>query len=162
MLTCPTGFLLVARSDHTTGSRNVKPEVVFKVQKMARYASFCFIISHLTTPQPACRIFPACTKIHALVPELSRKFVLHIVQSTPPWRAVYCHAWRKQLVWLCLELWATYNRLCATAVGVAYWPAVGTSQRLTDQDRCPPPRMAVRPIPVGMTVLRLRQYGRAS
>jgi len=28
-------FLLVARLDHTTGSRNIKPEVVFKVQKMA-------------------------------------------------------------------------------------------------------------------------------
>ena len=37
-------FLLVARSDHTTGSRNIKPEVVFKVQKMARYASFCLTI----------------------------------------------------------------------------------------------------------------------
>jgi len=36
LLTSPTGFLLVARSDHTTGSRNIKPEVVFKVQKMAR------------------------------------------------------------------------------------------------------------------------------
>jgi len=35
---CPTGFLLVARSDHTTGSRNIKPEVVSEVQKMARYA----------------------------------------------------------------------------------------------------------------------------
>ena len=39
-----TGFLLVARSDHTTGSRNIKPEVVFKVQKMARYASFCLMM----------------------------------------------------------------------------------------------------------------------
>jgi len=39
LLTSPTGFLLVAMSDHTTGSRNIKPEVVFKVQKMARYAS---------------------------------------------------------------------------------------------------------------------------
>jgi len=29
-------FLSVARSDHTTGSRNIKPEVVFKVQKIAR------------------------------------------------------------------------------------------------------------------------------
>jgi len=37
-------FLLVARSDRTTGSRNIKPEVVFKVQKMARYASFCLIM----------------------------------------------------------------------------------------------------------------------
>ena len=45
MLTSPTGFLLVARSDHTTRSRNIKPEVVFKVLKMARYASFCFIMS---------------------------------------------------------------------------------------------------------------------
>ena len=44
MITSLTGFLLVARSDHTTGSRNIKPEVVFKVQKMARYASFCFIM----------------------------------------------------------------------------------------------------------------------
>jgi len=35
LLTSPTGFLLVARSDQTTGSRNIKPEVVFKVQKMA-------------------------------------------------------------------------------------------------------------------------------
>jgi len=34
-------FLLVARSDHTTGNRNIKPGVVFKVQKMARYASIC-------------------------------------------------------------------------------------------------------------------------
>jgi len=33
-----TCFLLVARSDHTTESRNIKLEVVFKVQKMARYA----------------------------------------------------------------------------------------------------------------------------
>ena len=44
MLTSPTGFLLVARLDHTTGSRNIKPEVVFKMQKMARYASFCLIM----------------------------------------------------------------------------------------------------------------------
>ena len=41
MLTSHTGFLLVVRSNHTTRSRNIKPEVSFKVQKMARYASFC-------------------------------------------------------------------------------------------------------------------------
>jgi len=55
LLTSPTGFLLVARSDNTTGSRNVKPEVVFKVQKMARYASFCFIMgpfNHFTACMP--------------------------------------------------------------------------------------------------------------
>jgi len=33
-------FLIVARSDHTTGSRNIKPEVVFKLQKMAWHATF--------------------------------------------------------------------------------------------------------------------------
>jgi len=37
-------FLLVAKSDYTTGSRNIKPEVVFKVQKMVRCASFCLIM----------------------------------------------------------------------------------------------------------------------
>jgi len=35
LVTSPTSFLLLARSDHTTGSRNIKPEVVFKLQKMA-------------------------------------------------------------------------------------------------------------------------------
>ena len=40
-------FLSVARSNHTTGSRNIKLEVVFKVQKMARYASFCLIMGPL-------------------------------------------------------------------------------------------------------------------
>jgi len=30
--------------DHTTGSRNIKPEAVFKVKKMAQYASFCLIM----------------------------------------------------------------------------------------------------------------------
>jgi len=44
LLKSPTGFLLVERSDHTTENRNIKPEVVFKVQKMARYASFCLIM----------------------------------------------------------------------------------------------------------------------
>ena len=37
-------FLLVAQSDHTTGSRNIKPGVVVKVQKMARYPPFCLIM----------------------------------------------------------------------------------------------------------------------
>ena len=37
-------FLLVARLNHTTGSRNIKPEVVFNLQKMAWYAVFCLIL----------------------------------------------------------------------------------------------------------------------
>jgi len=45
-------FLLVARSDHTTGSRNIKPEVVFKVQKMAQYASFCLIMGQFKRKVP--------------------------------------------------------------------------------------------------------------
>jgi len=54
LLTSPTGFLLVARSDHTTGSRNIKPEVVFKVQKMPQYASFCLIMGLFKGELPAC------------------------------------------------------------------------------------------------------------
>jgi len=72
--------MLVARSDNITGSRNIKPEVVFKVQKMARYASFCFIMgpfNHFTACMPD---FSGTKKVpHALVPELSGTFVLHIV-----------------------------------------------------------------------------------
>ena len=52
MLTNPTDFLLVARSDHKTGSRNIKPEVVFKVQKMARYVLFCLIMGLLKGELP--------------------------------------------------------------------------------------------------------------
>ena len=52
-------FLLVARSDHTTGSRNIKPEVVFKVQKMARYASFCLIMGQFKGEMPVfARLWP--------------------------------------------------------------------------------------------------------
>ena len=43
-LSWDTCFLLVARSYHATGSRNIRPEVVFKVQKIARYALFCLIM----------------------------------------------------------------------------------------------------------------------
>jgi len=34
----------VGSHNRTTGRRNIKLEVIFKVQKMARYASFCFIM----------------------------------------------------------------------------------------------------------------------
>jgi len=50
-------FLLVARSDHTTGSRNIKPELVFKVHKMARYASLCHIMGPFKGEVPVfCRL----------------------------------------------------------------------------------------------------------
>jgi len=56
-------FLLVARSDHTAGIRNIKPEVVFKVQKMARYVSFCLIRGSACFCQIiACSAAVACTK----------------------------------------------------------------------------------------------------
>jgi len=48
-------FSVSCKSDHTTGRRNIKPEVVFKVQKMSRYASFCFIMNpfnHFTACMP--------------------------------------------------------------------------------------------------------------
>jgi len=53
-------FLLVARSDDTTGSRNIKPEVVFKVQEMAWYALFCFIMSPFKGEVPVfARLWPS-------------------------------------------------------------------------------------------------------
>ena len=39
---------------------------------------------------------------------------------------------------------------------------LGTSHSLTNQDSCPTPRAAARPIPEGMTVLWLVQYSRPS
>jgi len=63
LLTSPTVFLLVARSDHTTGSRNIKPEVVFKVQKMARYALFCLIMGQFKAEVPAfARLWPVMVR----------------------------------------------------------------------------------------------------
>ena len=64
MLTSPTGFLLVARSDHTTRSRNIKPEVVFKVQKMTQYASFCFIMGPFKGGVPVfARLWPVMIRV---------------------------------------------------------------------------------------------------
>jgi len=74
LLTSPTGFLLVARLDHTTRSRNIKLEVVL-VQKMARYASFCFIMgpfNHFTACMPDFSGTQENTQ--PLVPELSGTF----------------------------------------------------------------------------------------
>jgi len=52
---------------HTTGSRNIKPEVVFKVHKMARYVSFCLIMGPFKGELP---VFPRLSPIwppwHAL------------------------------------------------------------------------------------------------
>ena len=59
-----TGFLLVGRLDYTTRSRNIKPKVfikpvVFKVQKMARYASFCLIMGPFKGEVPVfARLWP--------------------------------------------------------------------------------------------------------
>ena len=59
VLLAQRSFLLVARSDHRTGSRNIKPEVVFKVQKMARYASFCLIMGPFKREVPVfARLWP--------------------------------------------------------------------------------------------------------
>jgi len=49
----------VARSEHTTGSKNIKPEVVFEVQKVARYASFCLIMGPFKGEVPVfARLWP--------------------------------------------------------------------------------------------------------
>ena len=57
-------FLLVAKSAHTTGSRNIKPEVVFKVQKMARYTSFCLIMGPFKGKVPVfARLWPVRVRV---------------------------------------------------------------------------------------------------
>jgi len=49
----------VASSDHTTRSRNIKPEVVFKVQKMDWCASFCLIMGPFKGAVPVfARLWP--------------------------------------------------------------------------------------------------------
>ena len=64
MLTSLTGFLLVASSDHTTRSRNIKPEVVFKVQKIARYAFFCLIMGPFKGEVPVfARLWPIRVRV---------------------------------------------------------------------------------------------------
>jgi len=57
-------FLLAARSDHTTGSRNIKPEVLLKVQKMAQYASFCLIMGPFKGEVPVfARLWPVRVRV---------------------------------------------------------------------------------------------------
>jgi len=57
-------FLLVARSVHTTGSRNIKLEVVFKVQKMASYALFCLIMGPFKGEVPVfARLWPITDRV---------------------------------------------------------------------------------------------------
>jgi len=56
-------FLLVARSDLTTGSRYIKPEVVSRVQNMARYALFCLIMGPFKGEVPVfARLWPVRIK----------------------------------------------------------------------------------------------------
>jgi len=86
-------FLLVARSDFTTGSRNIKPEVVFKVQKMARYASFCLVMglligevpvfARLSPVRPPCRA-PRCRLTLAALAILGLGLVLELGQYGRP------------------------------------------------------------------------------
>ena len=70
MLTSPTGSKIIfcqlqlVRSDDTTGSRNIKPEVVFKGQKMARYASFCLIMGLFKGEVPVfARLWPVRVRV---------------------------------------------------------------------------------------------------
>jgi len=61
-------FLFVARSDHTARSRNIKPKVVFKVQKMARYASFCLIMGPFKGEMPVfARLWPVRVRVRVRV-----------------------------------------------------------------------------------------------
>ena len=58
------GFLSVSGLDHATGSRNIKPEVLFKVQKMARYVSFCLKIGPFKGEVPVfARLWPVRVRV---------------------------------------------------------------------------------------------------
>jgi len=48
VLLAQRSFLLVARSDHTTGSRNTKPEVVLKCRKWLNMPHFAWQWAHLS------------------------------------------------------------------------------------------------------------------
>jgi len=99
LLTSRTGFLLVAMSDHTTGSRNIKPEVVFKVQKMARYASFCLIMGPFKRETAcfcqiiACSATVACAKTpsHSRGPGNGRVRVSFTTGAV--WSTILATAW---------------------------------------------------------------------
>ena len=61
-------ILLVARSDHTTGNRNIKPEVVFKVQKMAIYASSFLIVGPFKGEVPVfARLWPFRVRVRLVL-----------------------------------------------------------------------------------------------
>ena len=82
-------FLLVARSDHTTGSRNIKPEVVFKVQKMARYASFCLIMGPFKGEVPVfARLWPIRVRVRF---SFTSEAVRSVILATA-WLLVYIPA----------------------------------------------------------------------
>jgi len=85
LLTSPTGFLLVARPNHTTGSRNIKPEVVSKVQKMARYASFCLIMGPFKGEAPVfARLWPVRVRVRVnFTTEAVRSAILATAGSGP-------------------------------------------------------------------------------
>jgi len=57
-------FLLVSRSDHKTKSRNIKPQVVFRVQVMAWCALFCLIMDRFEAEVPVfARLWPVRVKV---------------------------------------------------------------------------------------------------
>jgi len=58
VLLAQRSFLLVAMSHHTSGSRNIKPEVAYEVQKMARYATFYLIMGPFKGVPVFARLWP--------------------------------------------------------------------------------------------------------
>jgi len=59
VLLAQRSFFVSCKIRSQTGSRNIKPEVVSKVQKMARYASFCLIMGPFKEEVPVfARLWP--------------------------------------------------------------------------------------------------------
>jgi len=109
-------FLLLARSDDTTGRRNIKPEIVLKVQKMAQYASFCLITGPFKGKSLGFR-----WRFH-----LFALFVVHTFHTVS----------QRQISWSidCLILFAIYIASLHSAVGLSVRKSVSCQNGWVDPD----------------------------
>jgi len=87
------------RLDATNGHQpSPRSDIIHSCQRsLVNWLTVCML---LTTSQPVCQIFPAQKENTAC---LSAGIMRHIcIAYSDPRRAVYCRAWRKQLIWLSL------------------------------------------------------------
>jgi len=83
---------------------------------MARYASFCFIMSPFNYFTACMPDFSGMQKNTARISAGNYPANLYCIYECTPWLVVYCLTCRKQLVWLCLGY---CSMITVTTVGVA-------------------------------------------